>query len=723
MKLVAPTTATATANEPLAPSPRLRRQVIAAIGLAVALLAWSAGSFVLQQLTSWGVHAREAVGAAILVSAAGVAVWAARSTSGRRSVLWTAVAAANACWLVAEVTGAIRGEHASGLGRPLTQWAAVAAYALLLAGLAIWLSASSWYGRVATVLDGVLVVLAAGTIWSIYVMHSAHWYSKHLPPFLVFTLATSTFALGVTAFPTLRRPTWATFLALGVGLGAAADVLRTEFPHVSSIFAVALTHGRGIFLLVAAAVAVFDGPGYRPGERQATRVRFAVGMVALATTVGAAVSTYWRSQHHGTVLVLVVGAAIGTLVLRLVLHAAKKHRDTERLVAALREQERLAVVDSLTGLYNRRFFDAALALEVERTQRSGGRIGLLVIDLDHFKDVNDVHGHLVGDEILREVGKRLMRAIRTGDIVARHGGEEFVVLLPGGGPDQLAEIGERCRHSIGDGAIAVNGGKLSVTASVGGASWPGDGQSVRQVFEAADSALYRAKQNGRDRVELATRGAGPAPEATRPPQPERRARTEEPAAEHAAAKRPQSTRPSECSPRHMATWAALTARALGMDDEAQRRCAVAARFHDVGKAVIPKEVLHKRGPLSAAEWELLHEHPAFGARLVSLIPQFATAAQVILEHHERFDGRGYPRGMQREEISREGHIVGLCDAWVAMRTGRPYASPKTESEARAELLAARGTQFDPAVVETFLMFDESAVAEVGVNLALDPLLV
>jgi HD-GYP domain-containing protein (c-di-GMP phosphodiesterase class II) len=170
----------------------------------------------------------------------------------------------------------------------------------------------------------------------------------------------------------------------------------------------------------------------------------------------------------------------------------------------------------------------------------------------------------------------------------------------------------------------------------------------------------------------------------------------------------------------MATWAALTARALGMDVEAQRRCAVAARFHDVGKAVIPKEVLHKRGPLSTAEWELLHEHPAFGARLVSLIPQFAAAAPVILDHHERFDGRGYPRGIQRGEISREGHIVGLCDAWVAMRSGRPYATPKSESEARAELLAARGTQFDPEVVETFLMFDEDAVADTdaGVDLHL-----
>jgi diguanylate cyclase (GGDEF)-like protein len=703
MKLVATPQAAATATEPtMAPPPRVERQVKAAVGLAVALLAWSIAALVVDQTTDWGIHLRQAVSLALLVSTAAVAVWAATRTGGRRAILWGLVAAASGCWLAGEIAAIVGGAHSE----TVTQWTSVAAYALLFTGLAIWLTTTSWYGRIATALDAILIVLAAGTVWGIYVMHSARWTSD-LAPFLVFTLAVSTFALGVTAFPTLRRPTWATFLAIGVGLGAAADVLRTEFPDVNGVFAVALTDGRGLLLLVAAAVAVSDGLAYRPGERQATRVRFAVGMIALGVTVAAAASEYARTKDHGTVALIVVGASIATLLLRLSLHAAKKHRDTERLVAALREQERLAVVDSLTGLYNRRFFDAALQLEVERTQRSGGRIGLLVLDLDHFKSVNDVHGHLVGDEILREVGKRLMRAIRTGDIVARHGGEEFVVLLPGGGPEQLAEIGERCRHSIGDSAMGANGAKLNVTASVGGASWPEDGQTVREVFEAADAALYRAKQNGRDRVELARHRSAVPPRAVAQPAPQRRQQATGP-------------RPSSCSPRHMATWAALTARALGLDEGTQQRCAVAARFHDVGKAVIPKEVLHKRGPLSPAEWELLHEHPAFGARLVSLIPQFAAATRAILEHHERFDGRGYPRGIQREEISREGHIVALCDAWVAMRSGRPYAAPKTETEARAELLAARGTQFDPEVVETFLMFDESAVSEAtGSSVAAD----
>jgi hypothetical protein len=291
-----------------------------------------------------------------------------------------------------------------------------------------------------------------------------------------------------------------------------------------------------------------------------------------------------------------------------------------------------------------------------------------------------------------------MRAIRTGDILARFGGEEFVVLLPGGGVEQIAEIGERCRISIREGSVRLaNGGKIGITASVGGATWPDNGLTVREVFDVADAALYHAKQAGRDRVELAGDGHRAAAAPTSPP----------------VAGRPRMPRlrPEGCSPQSMAAWASLTARALGLDEEAQERCGVAARFHDVGKAVIPDGILTKDGPLNTAEWELLREHPDFGAKLVALIPSFATAANVIREHHERFDGRGYPRGMRRGEISPEGQIVALCDAWVAMRSGRPYAPARSESEARAELLAARGTQFDPQIVETFLMFDEASVAE------------
>jgi HD-GYP domain-containing protein (c-di-GMP phosphodiesterase class II) len=107
----------------------------------------------------------------------------------------------------------------------------------------------------------------------------------------------------------------------------------------------------------------------------------------------------------------------------------------------------------------------------------------------------------------------------------------------------------------------------------------------------------------------------------------------------------------------------------------------------------------------------VHEHPEKGADLVALAPELESVAPIIREHHERFDGRGYPYGKRRNEISTEARIVSCCDAWVAMRRQRSYAPAKTSSEARAELLAGRGTQFDPDVVMAFLMFDEVGLDE------------
>ena len=114
----------------------------------------------------------------------------------------------------------------------------------------------------------------------------------------------------------------------------------------------------------------------------------------------------------------------------------------------------------------------------------------------------------------------------------------------------------------------------------------------------------------------------------------------------------------------------------------------------------------KRGPLSTIEWEVIREHPERGAALVELAPELVSIGNIIREHHERFDGRGYPEGKMKEEISTEARIVACCDAWMAMRSDRPYAGAKSASEARAELLAGRGKQFDPEVVMAFLMFDE-----------------
>lgn len=155
----------------------------------------------------------------------------------------------------------------------------------------------------------------------------------------------------------------------------------------------------------------------------------------------------------GVAILVVAGGAVTGLVARFLLSVADTRRVASRLDAALREQERLAVTDALTGLYNRRFFEEVLRLEVDRTLRSGGRLALLVADLDLFKRVNDEHGHRNGDAVLVEAAARFGRALRDSDVLARYGGEEFVMILPGADGEAALEVAERCRRTLSEQSV------------------------------------------------------------------------------------------------------------------------------------------------------------------------------------------------------------------------------------------------------------------------------
>ncbi|HSN91028.1 MAG TPA: GGDEF domain-containing protein [Anaeromyxobacteraceae bacterium] len=165
------------------------------------------------------------------------------------------------------------------------------------------------------------------------------------------------------------------------------------------------------------------------------------------------------------------------------------------------ELHRRATADALTGLPNRRAFEEALAREVARARRAGTPLGLLLVDVDHFKRVNDERGHPAGDEVLRAVAGRIASAARAGDLVGRVGGEEFALALPGAGAADAREAGERVRARVADGPVALEGGDLAVTVSVGVASLGEPPEEGPDLVARADEALYRAKRAGRNRVE------------------------------------------------------------------------------------------------------------------------------------------------------------------------------------------------------------------------------
>jgi diguanylate cyclase (GGDEF)-like protein len=174
-----------------------------------------------------------------------------------------------------------------------------------------------------------------------------------------------------------------------------------------------------------------------------------------------------------------------------------------RMAGMVSAQRTAAITDGLTGLKTRRYFEQCLATEVQRALRGGQSIGLLIVDVDHFKMINDTHGHPGGDRVLTEIARRLGAVAGPGAVVARYGGEEFVVLLPQAGSADLAEAAERVRRAVADTPVAVRqGALLAVTASVGGSSFPDYADSAATLVLAADNALYAAKNAGRNRAVL-----------------------------------------------------------------------------------------------------------------------------------------------------------------------------------------------------------------------------
>ena len=176
----------------------------------------------------------------------------------------------------------------------------------------------------------------------------------------------------------------------------------------------------------------------------------------------------------------------------------RRRRYQDRLRADLDRSLELAVTDSLTGLRNRRY----ITRHLEGLLRKGGA-ALLMLDVDRFKAVNDTHGHAVGDIVLKEVAQRMKEHLRAVDVVARFGGEEFVVAMANATQEEALDIASRLRQAVAGEPVAIgDGGNLRITASIGVALTPG-GQGMAALTAAADAALYRAKANGRDRIELA----------------------------------------------------------------------------------------------------------------------------------------------------------------------------------------------------------------------------
>lgn len=351
---------------------------------------------------------------------------------------------------------------------------------------------------------------------------------------------------------------------------------------------------------------------------------------------------------------------------------------------------RMAATDPVSGLANHRVFHARLREEAADASRRSRPLTLAVFDLDRFRDANDLHGHLAGDTILAEVGERLAEFAGPGQLLARIGGDEFALIMPGWTPSIARPIVERACTAIG--ARPFGEHRTGLTASAGLADLASAGHG-ELLFACADGALYWAKLNGRDLV--CTFEPSIVHELSPTDRAETLLRRKTLAgitalARAIDAKDPTTSRHSE----RVARLVEQLARACGWEERRIRLLKEAALVHDVGKIGIPDAILLQTGRLTAEQYEVIKRHAALGADIVDgvLLPE---QVQWVRSHHERPDGRGYPDGIGAAEISSGGALMSIADTLDVMTVSRPYSRPLPLDQAVAECERLVGAQFMP----------------------------
>jgi len=359
-------------------------------------------------------------------------------------------------------------------------------------------------------------------------------------------------------------------------------------------------------------------------------------------------------------------------------------RNVRQLARARRQAER----DHVTGLFNHRAAHARLEHELAVARETGTPVGLLALDMDGFKLVNDTYGHSTGDLALRHVADLLGRCARGGDIAARLGGDEFILIVPGAAAAQSAEVAQRLLALSQDTPLHIDGvGAIPLRLSIGVASCPEDTDQPHSLLTIADTRLYEAKRGGRS-VETGQRAEAAAGNlegfdllsalVTAVDNKDRYTR------EHSE---------------QVAALACALAEEVGLSRDTVRALRLAGLLHDVGKIGVPARVLRKPGPLEPDEWEAMKQHASLSATLVRAVAPDPNVLAAVVHHHERWDGAGYPAGLAGADIPLLGRIMIVADAVSAMALDRPYRKGLPCETIIAEVRRGAGAQFDPALVD------------------------
>jgi diguanylate cyclase (GGDEF)-like protein/putative nucleotidyltransferase with HDIG domain len=360
-----------------------------------------------------------------------------------------------------------------------------------------------------------------------------------------------------------------------------------------------------------------------------------------------------------------------------------------------------ANTDDLTGIFNQNYFHQRIEEEIARSTRFGEIFSVIFLDVDNFKQYNDIYGHQAGDKILQNIGQFIKNNLRESDLCFRYGGDEFSIVLPKTPLDGSRIVAQRILEGIPK-LVAVS--DLQLTVSLGIASWPTDGVLKRDIIRSADAALYHSKHQGKNCISIACEVA--LSDIFRLETFVNQTDKDDAAllktiyalAATVDAKDPWAVDHSK----NVTCYATEIAKAVNFSVEGVERIRVAASLHDIGKIGIPDYILHKKGLLTHDEREIMQAHPNLGVAIIQHVDVLRECMAAIQYHHENYNGTGYPSGLKGDNIPLDARILGVADAFDAMTSPRSYRRIFSYEEALAELRNCSGTQFDPNIVTAFL---------------------
>jgi diguanylate cyclase (GGDEF)-like protein len=313
-----------------------------------------------------------------------------------------------------------------------------------------------------------------------------------------------------------------------------------------------------------------------------------------------------------------------------------------------------------------------------------------MIDVDDLKAINDEFGHQVGDVVLHQFARTLNRTVAPSDVTARLGGDEFAVIMPDTDRREAEQLAWRLWDDLSAAPVWENGhASIYLGVSVGTGGYPWGGTDLEDVIHWADAKLYANK--------LERKGINCAPS---------------PAAENrlsSAVVQVLSTaldvrdNMTHSHARRVARMSAAVAKEMGLNEQQVIEIEYAAALHDIGKIGVTDSILRKATSLDEEEWKEIRRHSELGYEILKGIDFLRGAAEIVWAHHERYDGTGYPRGLAGEEIPLGSRVFGVVDAYDAMTSRRPYRQAMSREQAAIEIARNSGSQFDPQVVDAFLV--------------------